>query len=162
MSDLCITVRAVDHQWRCVFYAAAHSAGGSCKRHTPMHPSGSLLPLRNGTELSVTHLKENEIPQRNRWSPSTGGGGLARVPNLRVCEHLCEAWHTQGGEGRINVLAWYRPVGEAHRDARREDRAAGKGKWSPRGTGTTVLNYPCSQPCFGGSKGVRQGSEQGW
>ena len=29
-----------------------------------------------------------------------------------------------------------------------------KGKWSPRGTGTTVLAYPCpSQPCFGGSKG---------
>ena len=36
---------------------------------------------------------------------------------------------------------------------RRESRAARKGKWSPRGTGTTVLTYPCpSQPCFGGSK----------
>ena len=29
-----------------------------------------------------------------------------------------------------------------------------KGKWPPRGTGMTVLTYPCpSQPCFGGSKG---------
>ena len=29
-----------------------------------------------------------------------------------------------------------------------------KGKWPPRGTGTTVLTCPCpSQPCFGGSKG---------
>ena len=28
-----------------------------------------------------------------------------------------------------------------------------KGKWPPRGTGTTVLTFPCpSQPCFGGSK----------
>ena len=26
----------------------------------------------------------------------TGGGGLARVPNLRVCKHLCDlVWHTQ-------------------------------------------------------------------
>ena len=32
----------------------------------------------------------------------TGGGGLARVPNLRVCEHLFQwGWHTQGGE-RMN------------------------------------------------------------
>ena len=32
-----------------------------------------------------------------------------------------------------------------------------KGKWPPRGTGTTVLTYPCpSQPCFGGSKGCAQ------
>ena len=37
---------------------------------------------------------------------------------------------------------------------RRENRAARKSKWSPRGTGTTVLTYPCpSHPCFGGSKG---------
>ena len=36
---------------------------------------------------------------------------------------------------------------------RRENRAARKGKCSPRGTETTVLTYPCpSQPCFGGSK----------
>ena len=29
-----------------------------------------------------------------------------------------------------------------------------KGKWPPRGTGKTVLTYPCpSQVCFGGSKG---------
>ena len=37
---------------------------------------------------------------------------------------------------------------------RRKSLAARKGKWPPRGTGTTVLTYPCpSQPCFGGSKG---------
>ena len=36
---------------------------------------------------------------------------------------------------------------------RRENWAARKGKWPPRGTETTVLTYPCpSQPCFGGSK----------
>ena len=43
MSDICITVRAVDPHWRCVFHAPAHSVGDSvlpalaCKRHTPMH-----------------------------------------------------------------------------------------------------------------------------
>ena len=36
-----------------------------------------------------------------------------------------------GGEGRINVLPWCRPVGVA----KRKNRAARKGKWSPRGTG---------------------------
>ena len=31
--------------------------------------------------------------------PLTGGGGLARVPNLRVCKHLSMGeWHTQGGK----------------------------------------------------------------
>ena len=35
------------------------------------------------------------------WGPQgrrpTGGGGLARVPNLRVCKHLHGSrWHTQG------------------------------------------------------------------
>ena len=34
----------------------------------------------------------------------------------------------------------------------REDRAARKGKWSPRGTGMTVLTYP----------GMRPGNRQGW
>ena len=51
--------------------------------------------------------------------------------------------------------SWYRPVNvgkTSSESRRRENRAARKGKWSPRGTGTTVL-YPCpSQPCFGGSK----------
>ena len=37
------------------------------------------------------------------WGPQgrspTGGGGLARVPNLCVCKHLTRTgWHTQGGK----------------------------------------------------------------
>ena len=48
-------------------------------------------------------------------------------------------WHTQGREGRINVLPRYRPVGLA--------KTSSEGMWSPRGTGTTVLTCPCpSQP----------------
>ena len=40
---------------------------------------------------------------------------------------------------------------------RRKSWAARKGKWPPRGTGMTVLTYPCpSQPCFGGSEGCAQ------
>ena len=46
--------------------------------------------------------------------------------------------------------AWQKPP------VRREGGRVGlpkKGKWPSRGTGTTVLTYPCpSQPCFGGSK----------
>ena len=33
--------------------------------------------------------------------PSTGGGGLARVPNLRVCKHLLVSGGTRRG-GRMN------------------------------------------------------------
>ena len=95
-----------------------------------------------------------------RWGPqrmrSTGGGGLARVPNLRVCKHPTRAGGTAGRERWINILPWYRPVGVAQTSSetgKRESRAAKKGKWPPRGPGTTVLTNPCpSQPCFGGSK----------
>ena len=79
----------------------------------------------------------------------TGGGGLARVPNLRVCKHLFDFGVAHaGGEGRINVLPWYRPVGVAKKlpVIRKGGRARlpKKGKWPPRGTGTTVLTYPAS------------------
>ena len=87
---------------------------------------------------------------------STGGGGPARVPNLRVWKHLsCGVAHA-GGEGRINVLPWYRPVGVAKNlqlDAKEEERGCPKGvSGRPRGTGMTVLTYP----------GLRPGSRQGW
>ena len=43
---------------------------------------------------------------------TTGGGGAARVRNLRVLlSPLDSGWQTQGEEGRINVLPWYRLVG---------------------------------------------------
>ena len=85
-----------------------------------------------------------------RWGPPgkplTGGGGL-RVPNLRVCKHpLASGVGHEGGEGRFNVLPWYRLVGVAILPTSREGGRAGlpkKGKWSPRGTRTTVLTYPC-------------------
>ena len=69
------------------------------------------------------------------WGPQgrreTGGGGLARVPNLRVCKHLFTAGVAHaGGEGRINVLPWYRPSRRGNTSSesrRRENRAAQKG-----------------------------------
>ena len=77
---------------------------------------------------------------------TTGGGGLARVPNLHVCKHLILGVAHAGEEGRINVLPWYRLVGVAKtfsESQRRENRAARKATWSPRGTEMTVLTYPC-------------------
>ena len=86
----------------------------------------------------------------------TGGGGPARV---RVCEHPLGLWGgTRRGvkdESTSVWSAWQIPP------ARRKGGRTGlpkKGKWPPRGTGTTVgmtvLTCPCpSQPCFGGSKG---------
>ena len=59
--------------------------------------------------------------------PLTGGGGLARVPNLRVCEHPLDfgAAHA-GGEA-----PWYPPVAVAIPPVSREGGRAGllqKGK----------------------------------
>ena len=46
----------------------------------------------------------------------TGGGGLVRVPNLRVCKHLFpEGWHTQGEKDELTSCrgtvqsAWQKP-----------------------------------------------------
>ena len=57
-------------------------------------------------------------PYQGGWGPQgvrlTGGGGPARVPNLRVCDHLLITGVARaGGEGRSNVLPWYRLVGVA-------------------------------------------------
>ena len=46
-------------------------------------------------------LSWNHCTGPGGWGPQgrrpTGGGGLARVPNLRVCKHLyASRWHTQG------------------------------------------------------------------
>ena len=81
-----------------------------------------------------------------------GRGGLARVPNLRVCQHPLGMWHT---EGWTDILPWYRLVGVTKTSSetqRRKSRAARKGKWPARGTGTTFLTYP----------EVRTGNRQGW
>ena len=68
-----------------------------------------------------------------------------------------------GEEGRINILPWYRLVGVAKTSSetkRRKRRGARKGKWPPRGTGTTVLTYPRSAP-RGTGKAVENGQNSG-
>ena len=51
--------------------------------------------------------------------PVTGGGGAARVPILRLCDHPFLAGVAfAGGEGRSNVLPWYRLVGAEDRIAK--------------------------------------------
>ena len=79
----------------------------------PIVPFGSLVEYHPITAKDSQEL--NGWP--GGWGPQgmseTGGGGLARVSNLRVCRHpFVSGCHTQG-EGRINVLPWYRPVGVA-------------------------------------------------
>ena len=100
-----------------------------------------------------------KVPYVTRWKHdhnavqwvARGTGSSRRAQNRRrrtrkgpepaLCAStLAAVWQTRGREWRINVLPWYRPVGvvstssETHR---REDWAARKGKWSPRGTGMT-------------------------
>ena len=82
--------------------------------------------------------------------PLTGGGGLTRVPNLRVCKHLVVSGVPHAGEKDELTScrgtfwsAWQKTTSETQR---RKSRAARKGEWPPHGTGTTVLTYPGSAP----------------
>ena len=111
-----------------------------------------------------SEVRKDVIDGWGDWGPRgmsiTGGGGLARVPNLRVCEHpfTCGVAHA-GEEGWINILPWYRPVGVAKTSSetqKRKSRAARKGKWPPRGAGTTILTYPRSTP-----RGTNKAGENG-
>ena len=96
--------------------------------------------------MKITLLQEGWPGGWGHQGMSLTCGGLVRVPNLRVCKHLVAGVARAGEEERINVLPWYRLVGVAKTSSetqRRKSRAARKGMWPPRGTGTTVLTYPC-------------------
>ena len=57
----------------------------------------------------------------------------------------------------MNVLPWYSLVGVVSTSSetqRRKNRAARKGKWSPRGTGMTVLTCPGNAPRRTGKAGA--------
>ena len=99
--------------------------------------------------IGTPDIRQGDGPQ---GGPSTGSGGPARVPNLRVCKHPGARWHTHREMGEKHALPWNCPVGVVSTSSEtRKGRAARKGKWSPRGTGTTVLTYP----------GMRPGNRQG-
>ena len=118
--------------------------------------SAELETMRTSRSPTTVMTASGEVQTREEATVARG-----RVPNLAVNRRrrtregprTCVCANTSdprvahaGEEGRENVPPWYRPVGVAKtsvRRARRENRAARKGKWSPRGTGTTVLTYPC-------------------
>ena len=105
------------------------------------------------------------------WGPQgmflTSGGGLARVPKLHVCKHFSGGVAHAGRKDGLTSCRGTVPVGvRAHTSSESqkegEIRLPAKGKWSPRGTGTTVLTCACpSQPYSAGSEGVRQGNRRG-
>ena len=106
--------------------------------------------------------EKDDLRLRWRWTqgiPLTGGGGLVRVPNLRVCQHLRDMeWHTQGRKGDLTScrgtaqLAWQIPP---MRRTRRKNQAVRKGKWSPRGE-ATAPTYPGPNSCrfYSGRRGA--------
>ena len=106
--------------------------------------SAELETMRTSRSPTTVMTANGEVQTREgqetglQGMPSTGGGG--RVPNLRVCKHLflLGVAHA-GGEGRIDVLPWYRLVGVATPPVRRPKPSV-----------------------IGGSEGVRQGNRQGW
>ena len=90
--------------------------------------------LPNYHEDHITGKGDNLLQHYNlacpgRWGPQgmpkTGSGGLARVPNLRVCERFrCCRGTRRVRERWINILPWYRLVGVAKNlqwDAKEEE-----------------------------------------
>ena len=63
------------------------------KKKTQPNPSPNSFMQQSERETSITPSPRGKSPSggQERWGPQgmplTGGGGLARVPNLRVCEH---------------------------------------------------------------------------
>ena len=75
---------------------------------------------------------ENGWP--GRWGPQgmsiTGGGELARVPNLRVCKHLSVlVWHTQGGKDELTSTVV--PSCRRGKNLHRKSRAASLSPTNP-------------------------------
>ena len=125
-----------DDRWK-----ACLAAGGGAKRRYQYctDVSGIIIYFRalqghSGRNLIDPSLQDNVVIQRGffhhiyhigcawpgRWGPqgrrTTGGGGLARVPNLRVCKHLSNmGWHTQGEKDELTSCrgtvysAWQKP-----------------------------------------------------
>ena len=137
------------------------------KNHVPTAlPGLSTGSSSSSSSTSSTLFSQDDVT--TGWSPQgvrpTGGGGLARVPNLRVCDHpFNDGGGTRRGRKggltscRGTVLsAWLSTSSETGREHR---AVRSKGKWSPR---CTHLSLPNSQLFIGGSKGVRQVNRQGW
>ena len=92
-----------------------------------------------------------------RWGPqgrsTTGGGGLARVPNLRVCKHLFPwGWHMQGRKDELTSCrgtvwsAWQKPPAR---------RKGGRARLPARVSGRHVVRGRQSSPTLE----VRQGEQ---
>ena len=91
----------------------------------------SSVPYRRPSTWSQVHCMLHDPRQWGEPSPSTAFRRRpARVPNLRVCKHLCRWVAPQVWKGEV----WYRLVGWRKRRA-----VCRTGKWPPRGTRTTVL-----------------------
>ena len=75
--------------------------------HIPSQPALFPLPREPGCfAKSRLKFEAEHMGWPGGWGlqcmSQTGGGGLARVPNLRVCKHLLAGVAHAGTEGRIN------------------------------------------------------------
>ena len=102
--------------------------------------------LRGSTSMVLKMAREMESPRhvfnRRRRTREGPEPKCVRAP-------LDRRWHTQGRRANQRpavVPSCRRGKYLQVSRTRREYRAARKGKWSPRGTGTTVLTYPGSAP----------------
>ena len=106
--------------------------------------------LRNIQDI----LSDGKTSYERRWS----GHGIQVATDPA-------AWHTQG-EGRINVLSWYRLVGVAKPPV---SRKGGRTELPARVSGRHVVRrrqsspIPAQEPAvFRRQQEVRQGNRQGW
>ena len=120
----------------------------------PRSKSNLLTPKTNSQTARRMGSPRQVCNRRRRTREGRPEPACVQTPLSTGVAHAGEV------KGELSSCPWYRLVGVAKTSSetqRRVDRAARKCEWSPRGTGTTALTYPCpSQPCFGGSKGCAQ------
>ena len=117
--------------------------------------------LRNGQDLLADGQRDGVLKACVQHAAADPPGS----PNLRVCEHL----YTQGGKGDLTSCrgtvqsAWQSTSSQTH-ERWEEELCCPQGSvvatWY--GDDSPHLSLPNSQPCVGGSEGVRQGIRQSW
>ena len=104
---------------------------------------------RHDSSLAVGQSREQQGGGRRYGVPKASLQQAAADPRAsRTCV-FADTFLLRAGRTNQDVLPWYRPVGVVSTSSETQggkNRAARKGKWSPRSTGTPVLTYPGSAP----------------
>ena len=130
-----------------------------------------MCPCRRGAISPASQIIEKWQMAKVKSKREVARGWGPHGRPLTGCKRLffARVAHAGEGEGRINVLPWYRPVSVAKYLPVTGTNAGWKTGLLAKASGRHVVRgrqsspIPAQQPAvIGGSMGVRQGNRQGW